>query len=117
MHQRWWRVISIVIAGFVLAAGFNGALGASVDNGKRVYMAVGCVQCHGTVGQGGPAGPKIAPDPMPYDALAQFVRTTARSMPPYRETVLSNADLTDIYAYLQSIPKSPHPKDIPLLNQ
>jgi mono/diheme cytochrome c family protein len=117
MLARLRRFGAIVIAGSALAAGFSAAFGASADNGKRVYMAIGCVQCHGTVGQGGAAGPKIAPDPMPYDALAQFVRTTARSMPPYRETVLSNADLADIYAYLQSIPKSPHPKEIPLLNQ
>ena len=37
-------------------------------------------------------------------------------MPPYSEAVLSNEDLADIYAYLQSIPKSPDYKTIPLLN-
>lgn len=117
MQTHCSRIGSIAIAGMALLVAVGAAHGQSPDNGKRVYMAVGCVQCHGTVGQGGPAGPKIAPDPMPYDALAQFVRTTARSMPPYREAVLSNADLADIYAYLRSIPKSPHPRDIPLLNQ
>jgi len=30
-------------------------------NGKHVYMAVGCYQCHGTVGQGSrPTGTSIA---------------------------------------------------------
>ena len=42
---------------------------------------------------------------------------TNRAMPPYREEVLSNADLADIYAYLKSIPKAANPKSIPLLNQ
>jgi hypothetical protein len=38
-------------------------------NGKRVYMAVGYYQCHGTVGQGSrPTGPHIAPNPIPYGA-------------------------------------------------
>jgi hypothetical protein len=33
------------------------------------------------------------------------------------EAILSNDDLADIYAYLQSIPKGPDAKSIPLLNQ
>ena len=37
-------------------------------------------------------------------------------MPPYREQVLPNEDLADIYAYLQSIPTSPDYKTIPILN-
>src|SRR5262245_59184278 len=92
------------------------ARAASAEKGKGLYMTYGCFGCHGTVGQGGNAGPKIAPDPMPYEAMANFIRTTTRSMPPYREAVLPNEDLADIYAYLQSIPKSPDYKTIPLLN-
>jgi mono/diheme cytochrome c family protein len=45
------------------------------------------------------------------------VRTTNREMPAYREGVLSDADLADLYAYLQSIPKGPDPKTILLLNR
>ena len=108
-----------VRAGLAVAAsglfGAQLALAASVENGKRVYLRVGCWQCHGTVGQGGAAGPKIAPDPLPYDALAAFVRTTNRAMPPYRESVLRNDELADIYAYLQSIPKPPPAESLPLL--
>ena len=37
-------------------------------------------------------------------------------MPPYAEKILSDSDLADIYAYLQTIPK-PDYKSIPLLNQ
>ena len=92
-----------------------GAQAASAEKGKALYMSYGCFQCHGTVGQGGNAGPKIAPDPMPYEALANFVRTTDRAMPPYREAVLPNEDLADIYAYLQTVPKTPDYKTIPLL--
>ena len=62
-------------------------------------------------------GPKLAPDPMPAEAFTAFVRTTNRTMPPYREAVLSNEDLADIYAYLQAIPKPADYKSIPLLNQ
>ena len=98
-----------------LVTGEHAALAGSAENGKRVYMRVGCWQCHGTVGQGGTAGPRIAPDPLPYEALSAFVRTTNRAMPPYREAVLPNDELADIYAYLQSIPKPPPAETLPLL--
>ena len=91
------------------------AIAADASAGKHKYVTHGCFQCHGYVGQGG-AGPKLAPGPMPYDTLASFVRTTNRAMPPYSEQILSNDDLADIYAYLESIPKGPDPKSIPLLN-
>ena len=68
-------------------------------------------------GQGTIAGPKLAPDPLPFETLSSFVRTTSRLMPPYRETVLPEGDLADIYAYLQSIPKAPDYKSLPLLAQ
>jgi ubiquinol-cytochrome c reductase cytochrome c subunit len=97
--------------------GHTAALSASAENGQKVYAKVGCWQCHGGVGQGGIAGPKLAPDPMPQETFVSFVRTTNRAMPPYREPVLSDSDLADIYAYLQTIPKPPDPKSIPLLNQ
>jgi len=44
------------------------------------------------------------------------VRSTNRAMPPYSGKILSDGDLADIYAYLQSIPKPPDATSIPLLN-
>jgi ubiquinol-cytochrome c reductase cytochrome c subunit len=108
--------VRLGLLGAVLLGG-SGAFAASAEQGKVAYMKYGCWQCHGTVGQGGVAGPKLAPDPLPYEGFAAFTRTTNRAMPPYRESVLPEADLADIYAYLQSVPKAPDPKTIPLLNQ
>jgi len=104
-----------VVAG--LALGSGAALAASAENGKLAYTKYGCWQCHGTVGQGSVTGPKLAPDPMPQETFVSFVRTTNRAMPPYREPVLPDTDLADIYAYLQSVPKAADYKTIPLLNQ
>ena len=56
-------------------------------------------------------------NPMPLEAMSNFVRNSNRSMPPYREAILSNADLAEIHAYLTSVPKSPDPKSLPLLDQ
>ena len=54
---------------------------------------------------------------MRYDTLASFIRSSNRQMPPYSEQILSNDDLADIHAYLQTIPKPADYKSIPLLNQ
>lgn len=93
----------------------SSAHAASVERGRTLYMKVGCHQCHGTVGQGGTAGPKLAPGPQPWEAFDQFVRHSPNAMPPYREIVLPDADLRDIYAYLQSVPAAASIDKIPLL--
>ena len=54
---------------------------------------------------------------MPFEALTAFVPNTTGRMPFYQEAILSNADLADIYAYMQSVPKPADYKSIPLLNQ
>jgi ubiquinol-cytochrome c reductase cytochrome c subunit len=105
-----FAVLSLLIPG--IAAGEP-----SAAKGHALFMKVGCYECHGTQGQGGAAGPRIAPDPIPFDGLAAFVRTTSGEMPPYTTTVLSDQDLADIYAYLQSIPRPPAVADIPLLKR
>ena len=95
----------------------DGALAASAEKGKAAFVKNGCWQCHGFQGQGGVAGAKLAPEPIPEEAFVAFVRTTNRAMPPYSEAILPDSDLADIYAYLQSIPKPREAKDIPLLSQ
>jgi mono/diheme cytochrome c family protein len=105
----------------MLAAGLlfdqGAALAASAERGKILFTEkYGCYQCHGTEGQGANTGPKLAPNPMAYEALASFVRNSSRAMPPYREQILPNDDLADIYAYLQSIKAPADYKSIPLLN-
>jgi ubiquinol-cytochrome c reductase cytochrome c subunit len=107
--------LAALAAGLLVEPG--AAIAASAEKGKAAFMKFGCWGCHGTVGQGGNAGPKLAPEPMAAEAFTAYVRTTNRAMPPYRETVLSNEDLADIYAYLQSIPQPASYKSIPLLNQ
>ncbi|MGH6682438.1 MAG: c-type cytochrome [Pseudolabrys sp.] len=100
----------------ILACGAASA--ASAEHGKIAFMQHGCWQCHGTMGQGSIAtsgGKRLAPNPMPWEALAGFVRSTNRAMPPFSEKILSDDDLADIYAYLQSIPKPPDVNGISLL--
>lgn len=111
------RVIAAVVAtAAALLAAPNAEAAGSAEKGKVAYVKHGCWQCHGFVGQGGVTGPKLAPNPMPPEALAAFVRNTNGAMPPYQKAILPDADLADIHAYLQSLPKAPDYKSIPLLN-
>ena len=102
------------LAGFVVSPAPASA--QSAEHGKAAYVKHGCWQCHGFAAQGGIAGPKLAPDPMPLVALTAFVRHTRGAMPPYQEAILSSADLADIHAWLQSLPRAQDYKSIPLLN-
>jgi mono/diheme cytochrome c family protein len=113
------RRVTFVLAAAAASLVLGGSAGfaASAEKGKQAFLTHGCWQCHGERGQGGIAGRTLAPDPIPFETLQTFVRTTNRAMPPYRESILSNEDLADIYAYLQSIPKGPDFKSIPLLKE
>jgi len=105
-----------VLALAVFAVSHAVAAAGSAEKGKAAYVQHGCWQCHGFAAQGGVTGPKLAPDPMPLEALSAFVRNTRGAMPPYQRAILSDADLADIHAYLQSLPKARDYKSVPLLN-
>jgi mono/diheme cytochrome c family protein len=88
----------------------------NAQNGKKLFESIGCWQCHGHEGQGG-AGARIAPRPIAFAAFQKYVRQPADQMPPYTAKVVSDQDLADIYAFLQSIPPPPAAKSVPMLNR
>lgn len=83
-------------------------------NGKKLYLADGCYECHGYVGQGG-VGLRLAPNPKPPVAIAAYIRNPVGEMPPYTAAVISDQGIRDIYAYLQTMPVQPKAADIALL--
>jgi mono/diheme cytochrome c family protein len=88
--------------------------------GKRIYLAVGCFECHGRAGQGGrfnyPA-PALAQIELPAESFIAFLRAAPNDMPAFSADVLSDQDAADIHAYLRSLPGRKPVKDFPLLNQ
>jgi len=86
----------------------------NAENGKRIFNKNGCYECHGREGQGSSmTGPRICPDPVPFDVLARYVRKPTGEMPPYTAKVVSDQELADIYAFLQSRPHPPAAKNVP----
>ena len=108
--------VALIVAACVVASG--AAQAASPENGRKAFVKNGCWQCHGFEGQGSSVtsnGAVLSNTELPYEAFEGFVRGTNRAMPPFRETILSSADLADIYAFLKSAPKPKDVGSIPLL--
>ena len=94
----------------------DNAPAGNAKNGKAVYTADGCYECHGREAQGGAGtGPKLGPSPIPYAAFAFQVRTPRDQMPPYTAKVLPDSELADIYAFVQSVAQPPKVDSIPQL--
>ena len=89
----------------------------NLARGRDLYLATGCSNCHGTVGQGGNGGARLVqPRPMPYEAYLAQLRHPAGVMPPYVDAVMPAQDAADIYAFIASLPQPADARTIPLLN-
>ena len=128
------HVLLVVAAAVALAAGEavaarqtaaagQAAPEASVGNtgdathGKQLFEKNNCYYCHGTAGQGGRDGARIAATTMNARAFIRYVRQPAGAMPAFTEKILSDPELMDIYAHLKTLPAAKALNEIPLLSQ
>ena len=84
-------------------------------NGKKLFVSIGCYQCHGYEAQGGAAGPRLAPRPVAYAQFMKYVRHPTNQMPPFTEKTVKDSELNDIHAFLRAQPAPPDVDSIPLL--
>src|SRR5204863_6629325 len=119
MKRHYLSVLtaSAVLAVSTLAAGQVSTPPGDVENGKRLFTKQNCYYCHGTGGQGGRDGARIAATALNVQAVIRYVRQPTGGMPAFTDKIISDQELTDIYAYLKSLPAAKAPKDIPLLDQ
>ena len=108
----------LIVLAFVASTALAQTKAGDAPNGKRIFLRNGCYQCHGTVGQGGLAGARLAQTKLTLAGFTAYVRNPRPSnMPPYRSKVMSDQELADVYAYLQSVPPPVPLESIPILNQ
>jgi len=111
--------VAAISAAIMAAPQAQDAPHGDANNGKRLYLADGCFTCHGRVGQGGayntPA-PILAHTAMPFDGFKGQVRNPVNDMPAYPAAIVSDKDIADIYAFVESLPGPRAPKDFPILN-
>jgi mono/diheme cytochrome c family protein len=88
----------------------------NVQNGKKLFTSYGCFECHGHQAEGtSVGGPRLGPNPILFSAFVRYIRQPTGQMPPFTIKVASDADLADIYAFLQSLPQPPKADSIPAL--
>jgi mono/diheme cytochrome c family protein len=109
-------VLSLALI-FPIAASAQSAPQGNVENGKRLFLKEGCWECHGYAGQGGRDGARIGATSLTLQGVIRYVRKPTGAMPAFSEKILPDQELTDIYAYLKSLPPVKGAKDVPLLNQ
>jgi len=104
-----------ILAGANSVAWAQDAPQGDAAEGRRLYLAVGCFACHGRAGQGGamngPA-PTLAKTAMPFDGFKGQLRQPVNDMPAYAEIVMSDKQIADIYAFLQTLPGPLPTKDM-----
>ena len=124
MTRQFSRSLGIVSVAAVLAASLPAARADDPPagdpvNGKRVYLADGCFECHGRAGQGGQLNyqtPALAKTALPVESFVAFLREAPNDMPSFSAEVLSDKDAADIHAFLQTLPGPRPVKDIPQLD-
>ena len=89
----------------------------NTENGEQLFTEYTCSGCHGYTGETG-LGTRLNPPRMRQARFIQYLRNPSdpEGMPPYQEPEVSDQNLADIYAFLDSLPsQSPAIEDIPLL--
>jgi mono/diheme cytochrome c family protein len=112
-------VVAAAVAGFAGAARAQDAPPGDAAEGKRLYLAVGCFVCHGRSGQGGamngPA-PILAKTAMPFEGFQGQLRSPVNEMPAYSEKVMTDKQIADIYAFVESLPGPRPTKDMKIFD-
>ena len=112
-------LVAAALAGFTGAARAHDAPPGDAIEGKRLYLAVGCFTCHGRSGQGGamngPA-PVLAKTQMPFEGFKGQLRSPVNDMPAYSEKVMTDKQVADIYAFVESLPGPRPTKDMKIFD-
>jgi mono/diheme cytochrome c family protein len=89
-------ILAMLVTGATLVAQQTTPAGAA-DKGKKLFLRDGCWECHGTVGQGGRDGARIAATALTTAQFTRYIRRPTGAMPAYIDTVLSDAEAMDIW--------------------
>jgi mono/diheme cytochrome c family protein len=77
--------------------------------GQQLWQEKPCINCHGAEAQGN-IGPKLAGTGLTFDQVLLKVRTGAAPMPAFSDDQVSDVELRQIYAWLESLaPPTPTP--------
>ena len=110
MQPRFPGLRSVVLLSLLSLVAGTAALGAqdvAPDTaGERLYIARGCLGCHGASGRGG-VGPDLARTELSFEAFVDQIRQPRDLMPAFPERAVSPTEARAIYDFVRSVPPPP----------
>jgi len=102
MWRKFWQVtgLALMLAGVVTGTAL--AQAGDVARGRQLWETKLCKNCHGANGEGGYAAPRAGDGKSLEDWLTQ-VRTPRSAMPAFSDTQVSDQDIADMHAYMQTL--------------
>ncbi len=120
--MRTWKLLLgsvafLVMVGLVACGGGEAPApapvssgGSEITNGAALFVSLQCNLCHGDNAQGGAfpgmddvTVPKIGANVKTFEDFKAQVRTPKELMPPVNADKASDADLADIWAWINSL--------------
>jgi mono/diheme cytochrome c family protein len=97
-------VIRAVFAGLVAVMALSTwTVGRAADDaGERVYDDH-CKRCHGAEGRGTAQAPSLIPFDWSYEEALELIRHPVCNMPPVPASVVTDAQVAQLVAYLKTI--------------
>lgn len=105
MFRKIWfaAAVALIVAGMLSGAVFAQATG-DATRGQQVWEQATCKNCHGANGEGAYAAPRAGDGKTAAEWIAQ-VRTPRANMPAYTAAQISDQDIADMNAYMQTLSK------------
>jgi len=99
-------VVSVLAIAIFTGVATSTALAQDPDNGKTLWeeQVWQCSQCHGPAGEGKFGRPLTNSTLTAVEWIAQ-VRTPRRFMPTFSDTQVTDEQITDMHAYINSLPE------------
>lgn len=108
-EQERAEIIAWMGAEFGVEGGLPDAAEGNAAHGQEVWNA-NCAHCHGATGAGGVAGagawtPSVRAQPA--EIIAEAIRVGPFQMPQFRDTQISDEEISDVVAFLDEVGEEP----------
>lgn len=104
MTRPWLLAWHVALT--VLLAWSAARADAGTSEGEHLFIAKGCLGCHGATGRGG-VGPDLGRTTLGFDEVLGQLRHPRQRMPPFPQDAVSDDEARKIYDYLKSVPPEP----------
>jgi LPXTG-motif cell wall-anchored protein len=103
--MKYFRKLMVVVGSVVMLMALTASIAFAQDPaaGQSAWEQSSCAKCHGTAGEGMWAGPLAGYDGDAASLISQ-ARSPRRNMPTFNAEKVSDEVLTNMHAYLSSLP-------------